>query len=247
MSNKKISIICATFNAGKTVEAAVRSILAQKDDLVEFIVIDGSSTDTTCCILDKYKNQLDYFISEPDAGIYDAWNKGLDHATGEYISFIGADDELADGAIRLYMEYVKGDAKYDVVSSRAAPIGSLDKNPVGKGWTWNEFKKHMCISHVGALHHKSLFQRFGRFNPSYKIAGDYEFLLRAGPALNAAFINKVTVRVGVNGLSNTNIKRVLRETRRAKIENDAAGVLRASVDMLVAFLKFYLRRFLKFN
>lgn len=94
MPEKLVTIITVTFNAASTLEACIESILRHKDEEIEFVVIDGGSKDGTVKILEKYSAAIDVMVSEPDRGIYDAMNKGLDRANGEYILFLGADDLL---------------------------------------------------------------------------------------------------------------------------------------------------------
>ncbi|EHY0935661.1 glycosyltransferase [Vibrio cholerae] len=91
---KLISIITATYNSVETIEASINSVLKQKTDLVEYIVIDGGSTDGTLAILGKYSDEIDVILSEPDGGIYDALNKGVRLASGSHVLVIGSDDEL---------------------------------------------------------------------------------------------------------------------------------------------------------
>ena len=101
--NKKvITIITATFNADSWVENLIKSVIPQLTNKVEFIIIDGNSTDNTISLIQKYKEYIAYWCSESDNGIYDAWNKGIRKATGEWIMFLGADDLLQPGALDLF-------------------------------------------------------------------------------------------------------------------------------------------------
>lgn len=246
MKNKTISIICACFNSAKTIESTILSIIDERKSQVEFILIDGGSTDGTIEIVRKYQQDLDCFLTEPDGGIYDAWNKGVVRARGEYLMFIGADDVLAPNAIDGYLSFINSNFDLDLVSSKAEWIDGPPQ-VFGKPWVWSEFKCHMCITHVGALHHKSLFERKGLFDPSYAIAGDYEFLLRSGPFLKAGFVDAVVVRMGRHGVSNTRILKVLLETRRAKITRDASSAMRSNFDFLWAYFKFAIKKRISFR
>ena len=102
MRNIKISIITVSLNADQTIEKAIKSVLSQSYDNIEYILIDGGSTDKTVEIIRKYEENIDYWISEPDSGIYDAMNKGLDCCTGDIVAFLGSDDYYLDGVL----EYV---------------------------------------------------------------------------------------------------------------------------------------------
>lgn len=105
--DKKISIIIATYNAENTIKRCIDSIACQKSDEIELLVIDGDSKDKTVDILKSYGNIIDIFKSEPDKGVYDAWNKALRLATGEWIMFLGADDYFLSGAITFYLELLQ--------------------------------------------------------------------------------------------------------------------------------------------
>src|ERR1700760_688999 len=99
MQDLKISIITVVFNSQNTIERCINSVLGQKFKNIEYIIVDGGSTDNTCRIIDNYKENIDAFISEPDNGIYDAINKGIALATGDIIGTINADDFFADNDV----------------------------------------------------------------------------------------------------------------------------------------------------
>ena len=104
---KKLSIVTITLNDAETIEQTVKSILSQNYPNLEYIVIDGGSTDSTLSILNKYKDKFKYFKSSPDKGIYDAFNKGMQLAKGDYIGFLNSDDFYANNDV-FSIEYFKG-------------------------------------------------------------------------------------------------------------------------------------------
>src|SRR5688572_26809863 len=107
-TSPKVSIITAVYNGDLYLEQTIQSVLAQTYANIEYIVIDGGSKDGTVAILKKYASKLAYWVSEPDKGIYDAWNKGVQAATGEWIAFLGADDLLFPDTISLYVQELQG-------------------------------------------------------------------------------------------------------------------------------------------
>lgn len=107
MQELEISIVIATFNAAKTLERCLQSIVPQLTDATELVIVDGGSEDETLSIIKKYEQYVAYTVSEPDKGIYDAWNKGVKVAHGEWIMFIGADDILLPNALTLYLTKTK--------------------------------------------------------------------------------------------------------------------------------------------
>lgn len=201
----KISIIIATYNAQKRLGRCLDSILSQKTDDVELIIIDGGSKDQTRSIIEDYKSIVDYSISEKDDGIYHAWNKGVKIAKGDWIMFLGADDCLTPGAIRKIMQYLSS-INYDECDYVSAKINYLDEQGqlikiIGKAWCWMEFRNKMTVAHVGSLHSRMFFNEIGLFDTSYKICADYELLMRKKENLRACFMNEVIASMEFGGVS----------------------------------------------
>lgn len=218
MSKPKISIITVSFNAVLTIEKTILSVVSQTYSNIEYIIIDGSSIDGTIDVIKKYEDKISYWISEPDNGIYDAWNKGLKKATGEWICFLGADDQLVNNHTEIYVNYIL-DAKeeLDYVMSN---VDLVDKSgcfirTIGKPYKWNAFKKRMCCLHTGSMHSIKYFDKYGKFDTKYKITGDYEILLRAKDNLKVGYIDKSTVKMQVGGISDS--QNVHKENKKAKI------------------------------
>jgi len=235
----RISIITAVYNGMPCLEEAINSVLAQGSSEVEHVVIDGGSTDGTVDLLDRYSDRIAYWHSRSDSGIYDAWNSGLAEAKGEWIAFLGADDRLCNGAIEAYLSYIEENElrKWDLISSKSQRL-SPDQRSFsisGREWAWPEFSKHMCIAHPAALHHRRLFQRFGGFDTSYRICGDYEFLLRAGSSLRAGFLDRVTAICKAGGVSET--ARAPIEAARAKYRTGGRALLLCWVECFYFLLR----------
>lgn len=199
--------------------------------MIELLVIDGGSTDGTVQILEANDESIAYWVSEPDRGVYSAWNKALERASGRWVCFLGADDELATpGTLKALVEAGEREAA-DLVCSRvryqrSEKTGSL---VIGQPWSWRKMSSFMCVAHPGLLHRRKLFARFGPFSEGYRIAGDYEFLLRLGPDTAAAFVDRVTVEVGGAGLS-SNTSLVLTEMRQVQARHPDIGPMRATLN-----------------
>jgi glycosyltransferase involved in cell wall biosynthesis len=220
-----ISIIIAVRNGASSLQACLGSIFDQDHRPFEVIVIDGASTDGTVAILERNAPRLAYWASEPDGGIYSAWNKAIPHATGDWLLFLGADDTLAAsdvlGRICPALEGAIGHhrlvyATLDVVSND----GVFDHS-VGRPWaeSRDEMRVGMAMPHSATFHHRSLFERYGGFDESFKIAGDYEFMLRDVLQLDPLFVPGLTlVRKGAGGVSDRRANLVLmaRENHRAQ-------------------------------
>ena len=215
LHESKLSIIISVLNARTVLENCIISILNQDYKDFELIIIDGGSIDGTVEILESYSDRISFWISEKDTGIYNAWNKALLKASGEWICFIGSDDILLTNSLTKLM--VK--AEYPVVnfvSSRAMMLDEdgVEVGSIGKSWNLQNLSNGLGIVHCGALHHHTLFKEYGFFNDAYKITGDLEFLLRVGKNIKSYFLNEITVNMSNNGLSRKNINQVAFETSK---------------------------------
>lgn len=246
LPSSRITVITAVFNGAETIEKSILSVIGQTYDNVEYIVIDGGSTDGTQEIIKRHEHAIDYWISEPDTGIYDAWNKGVQQAKGEWIAFLGADDVFVDGALQAYAESIsaRSDRQLQYMSSKVNLVsdGRVIRT-IGQPWVWSIFRKHMNVAHVGSLHHRELFEQYGLFDTSYRICGDYEFLLRFREALKAGYLDQITVNMSIGGISSTSPK-VFSETTQAKIITGGRAFIPAHLEKLVALCKWKLRSWL---
>ncbi len=236
-----ISVVTVVFNGAKTLKNTIESVIPQLGDDVEYIIIDGGSTDGTIEIVREYEHHLAYWISERDSGIYDAWNKAIDVSKGEFISFVGADDVLEPFACATYIEKIRSHPQIEYWSSRVI-FGERKGRVIGRPWHWHDFKRYMTVAHVGSLHRRDLFARHGKYDTAFRIAGDYEFLLRVGKNLKAGFVDAVTARMGDGGISNDQALRTLSETRQAKISTKSRGNITSTLDYIWSIAKLTGRR-----
>jgi glycosyltransferase involved in cell wall biosynthesis len=231
-----VTVITAVMNAVETVKVCIESVAQQDYPNIEHIVLDGGSTDGTLDVLRQYDDRIALWKSEPDAGIYDAWNKALAEAHGEWICFLGADDEFLPGAISAYMALAAEHPEAEYLSSRLKMIHSSGYvRIVGTRWTWKEFSRSMCTFHVGTMHRRSLFDRLGMYDTSYRIVADYEFLLRARDQLNTAYMPVITATMKAGGVSDS--FHALREARRARVETGGRSIRKAAVELRIAMIK----------
>jgi len=237
-----ISIIIAVFNGEKTLNCTIESLISQSYKHIQLIIVDGASTDRTVDIIRNNMSSIDHFISEPDSGIYDAWNKGLKKARGEWVAFLGAGDIYLSSALENYVKFICDNNFYDVdlISSQVELIeNGLPIKVIGKRWDWSIFRRYMNIAHVGALHNINLFKKYGNFNSTYKICGDYEFLLRANNELNAKFIKLTTAQMLSGGVSSG--LHSLWEACKAKATSGRLNGLICLFDLSVAFIKYNIK------
>lgn len=170
----KISIVTVTFNCKKILEKTIKSIISQTYSNIEYIVIDGSSKDGTLDILEKYKNNIDYFISEPDKGIFDAMNKAINVATGDWIIFMNAGDIFANENI-LSQIFNKDFHDTTVIYGKT---NALTNKGVKIAQNVTPFFKRKTFHKPMGINHQSIFVSLKspyniHFNLEYKIAADY--------------------------------------------------------------------------
>jgi len=240
-SEPLVTVITAVFNGNDCLANCIESVLSQDYPQVEHIILDGGSNDGTVETIRRYEDRLALWISEPDSGVYDAWNKGLQLARGEWIAFLGADDIYLAGAISTYMKLARENPEAEFLSSQARLDHPTGYAPVfGGPWEWPRFATAMSTIHVGTMHRRSLFERYGEFDTSYRIAADYEFLLRPREQLLTAFSPATTVVMRAGGLSDSTAG--LYEARRAKISSGVRSTPMAALQLRQAIVRFHLRR-----
>lgn len=184
-----ITVITSTFNCAKDLEITASAIRKQTiQNQVQWIIADGGSTDGTLDVIQRNLDIISFWLSEKDEGIYDAWNKAIKHANGNWIQFIGAGDELANNnTLEIALQYLEtAYPKHDLVYGRLQYLSENDRqviDEVGAPWAdmkgkWEYFRPKLPI-HPEVFHHISLFKEDQPFDTSYKIAGDSHFLMRA--------------------------------------------------------------------
>ena len=207
MNKKQISIIIATYNAAKTLRTCLDSIVPQLADETELIIVDGKSKDETNDIIDSYGSNVTVHILEPDKGIYDAWNKGVRAAHGEWVMFIGADDVLLPNALNEYLKVIHLTAdisSYDYICAHNEYVDMRGKllKLLGDKPQWSKMRRGMAAAHVASLHNKkNLFETIGGYNLDFKICADYELLLRKKDNLRYLFLPAHIARMKVGGMS----------------------------------------------
>lgn len=228
----KISIVTVSYNAADTIEQTISSVVNQTYENIEYIIIDGGSTDGTVDIIRKYEDEIAYWVSEPDKGIYDAMNKGIDVATGDYIYFLGADDAIKETSTVQFVANCIADKCYEVYCFSVYMINEYNKEKL------IEYKVDSSVSkYPGMPPHQGMFVKCEiakriRFDTSYKIIADYKFFLNCYNENNIRiyFYNFPVAYFSINGLSgsskeiiNNEIKRLMNEIYGEYLENPSKG------------------------
>lgn len=240
------SIITATYNASEYLPTLLKSLRTQTYQNFQLIIADGGSNDGTQELIEQYRDIVAVWFSAPDQGIYDAWNKALPHAQGEWICFLGADDRLWDKFVLAHMAEKLTTLPPDLnLAYGKVMLLNADGVPLYQvGQPWPEIKERfrqiMNIPHPGLMHRRKLFEVHGNFDSSFRIAGDYEFLLRELKNGEAVFLPDITVagmtQGGASSLPQNTLLSLL-EVRRAQRLHG----LPLSTHWLLALSRVYLR------
>lgn len=228
----KLSLITVTYNSAETLKDTIQSVRDQQINDVEYIVVDGNSKDLTQQLLSFNEDIITRWISEPDNGIYDAMNKGLKMATGDIIGFLHADDQLAapdtlrsiisafsHGAIDfLYGDLLYVQAKNPEKTIRYWKSGQFKQDLLKTGW---------MPPHPTVYFKRDLINKVGFFDTTFKIAADYDWILRCliWKDIKVFYLPKVLVRMRIGGASNKSFKNIYKKTREdyRTIRNNGVG------------------------
>lgn len=216
----KISIITVCKNAENAIERTMLSVVTQScfNENIEYWIIDGASTDKTVEIIKQYSNKYPIkWISEPDSGIYNAMNKAVKMASGEIIYFLNAGDKLFDEKVisLVLKKFEESDCDFLYTDILTCDFNSLSEAKIKK---FNHADKYFlfrdCICHQASFFKKSVFERFGGFNENFKLAADYEMLLKimANKSLKKEYLPITAAYYDITGISSTS-EDVVKEER----------------------------------
>lgn len=244
----KISIITSVFNNQDTIAEAMNSVLSQTYANIEYIIIDGCSTDATINIIKSYQNYLAVFISEPDQGIYDGLNKGIKLATGDVIGFLHSDDLYENNTV------IEKVARAFIENSTDSTYGDLtyvskhDRLKVIRYWKSGEFtlkklRYGWMPPHPTFFVKRAIYEQYGLFDTNFKIAADYDLMLRflGMHQISTHYIPSVLMKMRVGGESNKSLKNVLiksKEDLRAMKNNNIGGLFSLSIKNLSKLQQF---------
>ena len=222
----KLSIITIAFNAADTIKDTVESVLSQQLDGfdLEYIVIDGASSDATLAILTPFQDRIT-LISEPDQGIYDAMNKGISNASGDYIGILNADDMYASEDVLQRVTDLFKSSRAESVYGDLVYVDRDDPTKVTRTWNSGPFKRSAFLQgwmppHPTFFVRKSVYDAHGLFSLQLRSAADYELMLRFlfKTGITTAYLPSTLVRMRLGGLSNASLGnrwRANREDRKA--------------------------------
>lgn len=230
----KISVITAVYNNRDTIAQALDSALGQTHPDIELIVIDGGSTDGTLVVLQGYADRLAVLVSEPDRGIYDALNKGIARANGEVVGFLHSDDLFADAAVLSRIATAFADPAIDATYGDLLYVKKDDPGRVVRSWRSAAFSSARLArgwmpAHPTFYVRRAIYETLGGFDTRYRIAADYDCVLRflGKGGIRTAYIPEVLVKMRVGGASNRSLRNILQKSRedyRALRVNGVGGL-----------------------
>ncbi|MCB0753741.1 MAG: glycosyltransferase [Ignavibacteriae bacterium] len=219
--NPKISIITVCKNSESTILKCIESVLNQSYNNLEYIIVDGVSSDKTISIITGFRDKISKIISEPDSGIYDAMNKGVQASSGDYILFLNADDFLiSENTIDNFAEYLSSEKinKADIYFGKVLIFNN--ENGIGNLWKAAKVSKYSLfrgsIPHPATFFKSESFKKCGLFDITYKISADYEWFVRALIKYHLTFVrNEIIVSVfNKGGVSTKNSDEIIKNEKK---------------------------------
>ena len=214
----KISIITVTLNSESTIKKTIESVIKQDYVNIEYIIIDGGSSDNTLSIVKDYKEYVTVLVSEPDKGVYDAMNKGIRLATGDVIGFLNSDDLYENDRVLTKVAQIFIDNP--LIQASYADLIYTAKHDTSKNiryWKSNDFSyglfsKGWSPPHPTFFVRSCIYKKFGNFKLNYKIASDIDLMMRfiEVKKINTHYMSEVLVKMRMGGISNKNLKNIVK-------------------------------------
>ena len=230
-----ISIITVCYNSSKTILDTIKSVNLQSYKYIEHVFIDGLSTDNTTEIIRSNSKKTNLIISEEDSGLYDAINKGVLNATGDIIALLHSDDIFSSSEIILDLIEKIQNENLDGVYGDLQYVDKINTNKIIRFWKSCEFnpnllRKGWMPAHPTLILKKEVYLKHGVFDKSFKIAADYDFMLRIFKDSNLKFgyLPKVVNKMRVGGASNRSLKNIIKKSKedyRAIRSNNIGGFI----------------------
>lgn len=217
----KVSIITVTYNSEQYLEDCITSVINQSYKNVEYIIIDGKSTDNTVAIIKKYENKIHKWISETDKGMYDAINKGMAMSTGDIIGILNSDDIFVNNEVLSEITKVFSENNVDSVFGDLEYVAPDNTNKIYRIWKGKSYKRSLFLkgwmpAHPTFYFKRELFEKYGGYENHFYTAADYELMARYLYKYHATsyYLPKLFVKMRRGGQSNSNLRTRFRANRR---------------------------------
>ncbi len=216
----KISIITAVYNNAEHIEGCIKSVLSQGYDDIEYIIIDGASTDGTLEIINKYREKISQIISEEDAGQYYAFNKGIRAATGDIVAILNSDDIYADDNVVSDVVKLFRDNDADCVYGDLVYVGRIKTDKIRRYWRSGKGDRAKIYNgwmpaHPTLFIKRDIYETFGYYNTDYKISSDYELIIRFlyMHRISMNYAHRLFIKMRSGRVSNKNLSCVIAKTK----------------------------------
>ena len=228
----KISTITSVYNNKETIAEALESVLSQTHENIEYIVVDGASTDGTIDVINKYADKITTFVSEPDKGIYDGLNKGVALATGDVIGFLHSDDLFEDENVIAKIANEMSISGVDSIYGDLTYVSKEDTSKIVRYWKSGAYglkklKNGWMPPHPTFYVKREVYEKYGAFDTSFKIAADYDSILRflGREGITTRYLPEVLVKMRVGGASNKSIKNLIQKSKEdlKAMKNNGVG------------------------
>lgn len=212
----RVSIITPCFNGVSTILDCINSVRNQGYENIEHIIVDGGSTDGTLRLLEEVGAN---YTSGSDSGIYDAINKGIDRANGDIIGILNCDDYYSSNNVIDSVIECFSSQECDLVHGRLEQVDDAGRKvwTVGKNVTHTQLLKKMRVAHPSVYVKKEIYRQYGKFSVGFRIAGDYDFVLRVFGKCKVSFVDMVMVKMRMNGVSNTQSRMSMQESMAVQL------------------------------
>jgi glycosyltransferase len=247
----KITIITATYNSADTIADCIKSVNNQTCINVEHIIIDGNSKDNTLEVIKSIPNRVAKVISEPDKGIYDALNKGIDLSQGDIIGFLHSDDRLSSVSALETIQQKFKETNADILYGDLFYVSQSDSDKVLRYWKSQSFHEKLLHQgwmppHPTVFMKKKVYDSYGRFDANFKISADYDLMLRVfkDSSLKKIYLPEVITKMRLGGASNKNIRSLICKSKedyqalkKNRFKHPLSIVLLKNLSKIPQFLK----------
>ena len=215
-----LSVITICFNSEKHIRTALESVLKQTYPNIEYIIVDGNSTDNTVAIIRQYETAFEgrmKWLSEPDKGLYDAMNKGILTATGDVIGILNSDDVFCDSfVIEKVMDIFNEDNSFDAVYANLYYVSQNDTSHIVRKWITGKqkpFKSGWHPGHTALFVKKKVYDDYGLYNLDFKLVADFELMLRIFDKykIKACYLQEYLIKMRLGGITNKNFKNIYKQ------------------------------------
>lgn len=227
----RLSLITACWNSAKTISDTLRSVNAQTLADFEYLVVDGGSQDDTMAIVAREGTRVTSAVSEPDKGIYDAYNKGLARATGDIIGFINSDDYYCAPDVLEQVMAAFEDPSVEAVHADLVYVDPEDTGKIERHWksrpaTVENLRRGFIPAHPTVFLRRSVYDKVGTFDTTYRLAADYDFLLRTFyvARVKSVYLPRIWVRMRSGGATGGSASSIMRQNDEIRASQMAHGL-----------------------